>query len=112
MPSFALFFLNTYPLLWNDPECHSQWQVVPFVLGLAWPRRSSSLDWVLGPTYTLIWLPGLSPPQILQIDILSITKVIQILIYYLKINHIYYYINLLMLCYKIYNKSNIFNIYL
>ena len=32
-----------------------RWLTVPFLLGLAYPRRSSSLGWARGPTYTLVW---------------------------------------------------------
>ena len=28
-----LFCFNTFPILWNDLECHYQWQVAPFILG-------------------------------------------------------------------------------
>ena len=32
-----------------------KWLTVPFLLGLACPRRSSSLGWAPGPIYTLVW---------------------------------------------------------
>ena len=68
----VLFCLSTYPIPWNDPECHSQQQAAPFVLGyihgrggfFPWPRRGSSLDQALGPMQILTWASRSFTPHI------------------------------------------------
>ena len=42
-----------------------RWLTIPFLLGLACPRRSSSLGWAPGPTYTLVWASPFITPTLL-----------------------------------------------
>ena len=53
--SLVLFCFSTFPILWNDLECHYQWQVAPFILGYIHAKEDSHygqggvLGWALGP---------------------------------------------------------------
>ena len=40
--SVVLFCFNTFPVPWNDLECHYQWQVAPFILGYIHAEEDSS----------------------------------------------------------------------
>ena len=40
--SVILFYFSAFPALWNDMECHYQWQVAPFILGYIHAEEESS----------------------------------------------------------------------
>ena len=39
--SVVLFCFSTFPIPWNDLECHYQWQVAPFILGYIHAKEES-----------------------------------------------------------------------
>ena len=43
--SVVLFCFSTFPIPWNDLECHYQWQVAHLVLGYIHAEEGSSHDW-------------------------------------------------------------------
>ena len=54
--SVVLFCFSVFPTLWNDMECHYQWQVASFILDYihaegdsSHARRGFSLGWAPGP---------------------------------------------------------------
>ena len=49
--SIVLFCFSTFPVPWNDLECHYQWQVAPLVLGYIHAEDSSS-----APILYYVWL--------------------------------------------------------
>ena len=51
-----------------------RWLTVPFVLDLAYSRRSSSLDWSPGPTFTLVWASRFVTPTPNLLEMIIQTK--------------------------------------